>query len=241
MSLIDGRRGGLVLAAAAVVGAIVLVLGLLGQDPEPPELPAAGVGALETEAPRPDRPTDSSRNGAGGEQARGSGVPEVEPADDKPLPASEPVSIEIPAIGVESEVFRIGLAPDGSLAVPQPGPRLDLAAWFENSPTPGQPGPSIIEGHVATAEGGPSVFFELADLRPGDEIKVRREDDRVVTFTVRALREFDKDEFPTRLVYGGDLGTPSLRLITCSNFDPATGSHEGNLIVFSELTDVSRA
>lgn len=232
MSLIDGRRGGLLLASAAVVGASLVGVGLAGQDPEPPQAPRS-VGSLEPPTPAPDGPTGA-----------GSGAPQdfgVEPADEQPLGRSQPVSISIPAIDVASEVFSIGLADDGSLAVPQPGPRLDLAAWFEGSPTPGQPGPSIIEGHVATAESGPSVFFELGALRPGDEIEVAREDGSVVTFTVTALRRFDKDEFPTRLVYGGDLGTPSLRLITCSDFDPETRTHQGNLIVFSELTDVRRA
>jgi hypothetical protein len=28
------------------------------------------------------------------------------------------------------------------------GPDLDHAAWFTTSPTPGQPGPAVIEGHV---------------------------------------------------------------------------------------------
>ncbi len=142
---------------------------------------------------------------------------------------------------MRSEVFQIGKAPDGTLAVPQPGPNLDKAAWFENSPTPGQPGPSVIEGHVATERGGPSIFFDLARLRPGDEIRVERKDGKTVVFEVTGLREFPKDEFPTKLIYGGDLGKPTLRLITCSNFDPSIGHHTANLVVFSKLTKVSQA
>jgi sortase (surface protein transpeptidase) len=150
------------------------------------------------------------------------------------------VSITIPRIGVKSEVFPIGLTPDGALAVPQPGPNLDKAAWFENSPTPGQPGPSIVEGHVDT-ESGPSVFFRLGELRPGDTVQVRRQDGSRLTFTVHGVRNFKKTAFPTRLVYGGaDLSTPQLRLITCSDFDRTTGRHLGNQIVFTHLTRVQR-
>lgn len=148
------------------------------------------------------------------------------------------MSISIPAIGVKSEVFPIGLADDGTLAVPQPGPRLDKAAWFENSPTPGQPGPSIIEGHVDSPE-GPSVFFKLGDVRPGDRILVTRADRSRLQFTVDAVRDFAKSEFPTELVYGAkDLSVPSLRLITCSDFDSGTRHHVGNEIVFAHLTKV---
>lgn len=235
MSLSDGRRGGLALASAAAAGAVIL--GIVTQQPDAPAAPG-DVGSIASDSAGPNEaPVAPHRSRSDEGRARY----DVEAAAEQPLGRSRPVSISIPSIDVRSDVFEIGLAEDGSLAVPQPGPRLDLAAWFDGSPTPGQPGPAIIEGHVATEQRGPSVFFELGALRPGDEITVRRADDRVVTFTVRALRTFDKDEFPTRLVYGGDLSTPQLRLITCSDFNPESGDHEGNLVVFSELTDVSEA
>jgi len=106
--------------------------------------------------------------------------------------------------------------------------------------TPGQTGPSVIEGHVDTVD-GPSVFFNLGDLRPDDTIKVTRADDKVAIFTVDAVRAYEsKAEFPTTAVYGGDLSTPTLRLITCSNFDDSIGHYLGNTVVFAHLTDVRR-
>jgi sortase (surface protein transpeptidase) len=223
------RRAGLwfLVAVAGCLGAVLVVVAVASQDPSPPRLEGP-VGTLE-----PSRPTGTS-----GPSERTSPPPEVGPAEGSPLGPSRPLTIEIPAIGVRSDVLPIGKTRDGSLAVPQPGPNLDKAAWFENSPTPGQPGPSVIEGHVSTDEGGPSVFFDLAELRPGDRVRVEREDGVTVLFTVRALREFAKDSFPTRLVYGGDLSEPGLRLITCSSFDPSVGNHTANLVVFAELTRV---
>ncbi|MDP3892660.1 sortase [Nocardioides sp.] len=209
------------LAAAAVGLALVLVAVLTRHDPAP-----------DLDGPVGTLPDASSS------QAPKAAVPDVEPAKQVPLGPSEPIEIEIPAIGVESDVFAIGKTADGALAVPQPGPNLDKAAWFENSPTPGQPGPAIIEGHVATEESGPSIFYDLADLRPGDDVRVARQDGTVAVFTVDALREFDKSAFPTQLVYGGDLSQPTLRLITCSGFDPSVGRHTGNLVVFASLDRV---
>jgi sortase (surface protein transpeptidase) len=158
-----------------------------------------------------------------------------------PLGASRPVTITIPSIGVHSQVLPIGLANDGTLAVPQPGPDLNKAAWFKNSPAPGQPGPSVIEGHVDSTS-GPSVFFELGKLRPGRRIEVTRADGVVAVFTVNAVRDYPKSAFPTRLVYGSkNLGRAELRLITCSDFDTAIGHHTGNEVVFAHLTATHRA
>lgn len=210
--------------AGGVLGLVLVVAGLVTQRPDAAVLERP-IGALD----------ESSRSA--GTTPR----PDVRPARRTPLGPSEPVSISIPAIDVGSDVFAIGKADDGTLAVPQPGPDLDKAAWFENSPTPGQPGPSIIEGHVATAQNGPSIFYDLADLRPGDTVRVDRADGTTAVFEVTALREFAKDEFPTELVYGGDLSEPSLRLITCSSFDPSVGTHTGNLIVFTTLSKVIKA
>lgn len=234
MTRFGGRRG-VVLALTAALGLVLILVGVLGQRTEQPAhgRDRGSLAAPESADPPPRPSTRDS-------------PPRTDPSDTadpaaQPLGPSTPVSISVPSIGVSSEVIQLGTTPQGTLAVPQPGPDLDKAAWFENSPTPGQPGPSVIEGHVATEQNGPSIFFDLAEVQIGDEVVVQREDGRDVVFTVHATREFDKDSFPTRLVYGGELSTPTLRLITCSSFDPDVGHHTGNLVVFARLTDVRPA
>jgi sortase (surface protein transpeptidase) len=217
-----GRRSGLTFAAVAVAAALVLLVIVIRAQLSAPEPQPAG---------RVDLPAPASS----GQHRAHSSAQETT----TPLGPSTPVHLRIPSIGVDTSVFPIGLAPDGTLAVPQPGPRLNTAAWFENSPTPGQPGPSIIEGHVDSVE-GPSVFLRLGDIAPGDRIVVDRADGRTLTFEVNAVRDFLKAEFPTQLVYGGDqLSQPSLRLITCSDFDTASRHHLGNEVVFAHLVHAS--
>ena len=88
---------------------------------------------------------------------------------------------------------------------------------------------------------GPSVFFDLGKLRPGNKITVTRTDGIAVMFTVNAVRDFKKDSFPTDIVYGAkDLGRPQLRVITCSDFDPSIRHHVGNTVVFAHLTATHR-
>jgi sortase (surface protein transpeptidase) len=234
MRVIGGRRGGLTLLAlvAAVAGVVLVVVALSAQRSAPTARPAGRIESPTSTTGSPSAPARSSASPS----RQPAGAAETGPA---PLGASRPVQISIPSIGVRSTVLPIGLADDGSLAVPQPGPDLDKAAWFEKSPTPGQPGPSIIEGHV-DSEKGPSVFFELGKLHPGSRIEVTRRDGVLVTFTVNAVRDYQKDRFPTDVVYGGDLSHPQLRLITCSDFDTTIRHHVGNTVIFAHLTATHR-
>jgi sortase (surface protein transpeptidase) len=226
-----GRRGVLTLLAltAVVAGLVLVVVTVLAQQSAP--RPPRAVGRIEAPSPSPSAVPSSPSQAPSAAASEG--------PTSTPLGPSRPVRIRIPAIGVDSKVVRLGLADDGTLAVPQPGPDLNHAAWFENSPTPGQPGPAIIEGHV-DSEQGPSVFFRLGDVRPGDRIRVTRKDGVTVVFTVNAVRDFKKKSFPTSVVYGGDLSTPQLRLITCSDFDRSIRHHVGNEVVFAHLTRTRR-
>jgi sortase (surface protein transpeptidase) len=129
-------------------------------------------------------------------------------------------------------VTSVGLNPDRTMEVPAKGPLYDVAAWYRYSVTPGQQGPSVIIGHIDSAENGPSVFFRLGALAPGDIVAVIRDDGRMVPFTVYATRSFAKDGFPSAEVYAGTPG-PELRLITCSgSFDASTRNYQDNTVVF---------
>lgn len=152
------------------------------------------------------------------------------------LPRSAPVAIDVPAIGVASGVQDLGLASTGTIAVPQPGPRYGEAAWYDESPTPGEVGPSIIEGHIDSVATGPSVFFRLGALAPGDNVDVTLADGTVAVFTVTGVRQYPKAAFPTSVVYG-NTDFAALRLITCGGaFDDTTGHYLANTVVFAALT-----
>ncbi|MFJ8731273.1 class F sortase [Streptomyces bauhiniae] len=143
---------------------------------------------------------------------------------------SVPVRLRIPGIGVDTPVMRLGLAQDGSVQVP-PITAHDQAGWYQNSPTPGRTGPSVILGHVTVGPYGDGVFRRLDRLRRGDEISVRLENGTSAEFTVTSVRTVAKAEFPTEAVYG-DVDRPELRLITCGG--PRTGDgYLDNVIVFA--------
>jgi sortase (surface protein transpeptidase) len=139
--------------------------------------------------------------------------------------------LEVPAIGVDSELMALGLQDDGSLEVPPAG---FPAGWFTGAPMPGDVGPAVMAGHVDW-DGSPGVFYDLRSLQPGDEITVTRADRTAVVFEVVSVDQFAKDAFPTDAVYG-DLDHAGLRLISCGgSFDHAERSYEDNIVVFADL------
>ncbi|MBG0567733.1 class F sortase [Actinoplanes aureus] len=151
------------------------------------------------------------------------------------LEPSRPERLEIPSIGVSASVLEVGRADDGSVGVP-PLKRHDEAGWFDGGPTPGQFGPALIVGHADTRT-GPSVFHDLDELKPGEEIEVARADGSVAVFEVNSVETFDKDRLPVDRVYA-DYSRPSLRLLTCGG--EWLGGREGyadNIIVFASLID----
>jgi sortase (surface protein transpeptidase) len=151
------------------------------------------------------------------------------------LPRSQPVSVDIPAIGVTSKLLHLGDAPDGTMAVPDLDTSASEAAWYKYSATPGQIGPSVIEGHVDSYH-GPAVFFRLGALRPGDTVDVRLADGTTAIFRVTGVRQYLKSNYPAKDIYG-KTNYAALRLITCGGaFDYATGHYLSSIIVYASLT-----
>ncbi len=202
-------------ARLAGVAAVLLIVGGAA---------AFGVAALsQVHAPQPGQGAAGSTVGARGPR----------------LPRSEPVAVSIPAIGVRSSLLHLGLNQDGTIAVPSVYNRPMEAAWYKYSVTPGEIGSSVIEGHVDTLK-GPAVFFRLGALRPGNSIDVTLADGVTAVFRVTGVREYAKDDFPTRTIYGGSRYA-ALHLITCGGaFDFNTGHYLSSTVVFATLVSSRR-
>ena len=153
------------------------------------------------------------------------------------LDRSLPVRLDIPEVSIHTNLLRLGLNPDDTLEVPW---KPLLAGWFTSSPTPGELGPSIIAGHVDSAETGPAVFYRLGELAPGDRVYVTRSDGTVATFAVDAVRAYAKDDFPTETVYG-NTNRADLRLITCGDWNSEIQHSVGNPVIFASLVGVRGA
>ncbi|MEU0528373.1 class F sortase [Streptomyces niveus] len=140
-----------------------------------------------------------------------------------------PTRIRIPAIGLDQKLVKLRVQQDGRLSVPKDPARV---GWWSDGPRLGDPGAVVVVGHVDSTI-GPGAFHGLSSLRPGDKVALRRTDGEDVAFTVRALRQYQKDALPDRQVYA-TTGPPALRLITCGGtFDPRHGGYRDNLVVYA--------
>ena len=205
-------------AVLATVGAVLVAIVVVqhGRPPEPPLTTSALAGVS----------ADAGVRGA---------TTVVGPV----LAASVPVAIEIPVIKVRSAVQLLGQTASGELAVPVAGSRYDEVGWYRYSPTPGSLGPAVMVGHVDSAAHGPSIFWRLGGLRPGDEIDVTRADGTVAIFAVERVARYVKTAFPTQLVYG-NTEDAALRLLTCGG--PIVGGHyRDNVVVLAHLVKVAQA
>ncbi|MHA7276108.1 class F sortase [Arthrobacter sp. Hz1] len=221
----NGRRRGFAVSAATAL----LILTACGTESSPESTgiaapPSSSSAPAPTSAPAPS-PTPSE------EPAPTSAAPAPElPAV---LEASAPVSFNIPTIDAQSDLLHLGLRENGSLEVPPDGPGAP-ASWYNQSPTSGERGPSVLLGHVNATDGGPGVFADLRALQSGDEINVVREDGSTAVFAVDRGEQYEKDNFPTLEVYG-NTDAAELRLITCDGYNPDTGEFDDNYVVYATL------
>lgn len=219
--------------AAALLAAIGCALfGLALATPSGPPLPPRALGKIPAANVRPGRsgPTlDRAAHTVGADKTppAASGLRPIVGA----LPASLPLAVSIPALGVSSNLLRLGLQSNGTVQVPD---TFHEAGWYDLGVSPGSIGPAVILGHVDSYL-GPGIFFRLGYLRPGDLVDVSRADGITAVFQVRAVRVYPKSAFPTAAVYG-PLAYPGLRLITCGGpFDYSVRSYVDNIVVFAAL------
>ena len=187
------RKGALIAVAVLIAGggtAIGVALGSQQHAPQPGQAAAGSTGPPTPGATGGKPPASSLPLPWSGETAQ-----QLEAVEGPTLPRSAPETLTVAAVGISSKLLHLGLARDGTMQVPPLFGQPSEAGWYEYSPTPGQIGPSIIIGHIDTHT-GPSVFYRLGAIRPGDEVDVGLADGTTAVFRVTGVRQYSKAEFP---------------------------------------------
>jgi hypothetical protein len=156
-------------------------------------------------------------------------------------PVPEPITLQIPTIGLDGEILGVGMtakevmdAPGGSADAPA----WQQAFWYRGSAVPGETSTALIAGHVNDPLGRPGVFARLDELGPGDQVTVH--DSRTgsdVRFAVTSAQSYTlaeaADPAVLRTMYGAgpvdgrwpiasEDGLAHLVLVTCA------GTYRGN-------------
>ncbi len=172
---------------------------------------------------------DSRRSQVTAALAADAGQGPVVPLRKRTIRRAAPVNVSIDRLGISSTLVDLRIKTDGALQVPADYQKV---GWYVGSAHPGDPGPTVLVGHVDSFR-GPAIFHRLRELRPGDVITVGRADRSRARFVVQRVLQVPKNKFPTQLVYVGD-GRPSLRLVTCGGtFDRKSGHYLDNTVVLA--------
>ncbi|UQT58361.1 class F sortase [Streptomyces durmitorensis] len=158
----------------------------------------------------------------------------------KPLGAAKPQRVDVPSLKVRAPVVVRGLDQDGAID-PPPFEEAGSVGWYGGGTRPGAAGTSLFVGHVDT-ETRPAVFYDLSAMRPGEKVRVARDDGSVAEFTVDDVQVLSRDRFDAKKAYGPhEEGRAELRLITCGGtFDRASKTYSANVVVSAYLTGVGR-
>jgi sortase A len=143
----------------------------------------------------------------------------------------KPAILQIPKLGVETQIEEVGKDEDGKMASPG---NTENAGWYALGERPGETGSAVVAGHYDD-EDGPSIFFRLGELTRGDIIRILGTDGKTYEFEVFAVERYKDEYFPIDHVFSLQTGK-YLNLITCDGwFSPQEQDYSERLVVFSKL------
>jgi LPXTG-site transpeptidase (sortase) family protein len=139
--------------------------------------------------------------------------------------------LKIPKINVDAAIESVGLTSDGAMDAPK---ERTGVAWFNLGSRPGENGSAVIAGHYGWKNGEASVFDNLYKLRKGDTLYIEDEEGVIISFVVREMRTYDKDEDASDVFSSLD-GKSHLNLITCEGvWDKVFKTYSKRLVVFTD-------
>ena len=143
------------------------------------------------------------------------------------LPDRPATRILIPAIDVDAPVVVIPIR-NGTWDVEQ---ITHEVGHLQGTASPGDSSNVVMAGHITLTAGGYGPFRGLAQLQPGDEVRVYVGDQEVYFYTVDSVKTVGATDvgvtYPTT--------EPILTLITCVNWDPVQGRYNDRLVVVAHL------
>ena len=152
----------------------------------------------------------------------------VEESTVAPTPADMPRSIDLPTIQASGFIQKVGVDQANAVAVPT---NIFLTGWYINSVKPGEPGVSLIDGHVQGVykEG---IFKKLAKLQKNDVFHVLYGDGSRRSFTVQSVTDYSVEEASAKMLEPVANIERQLNLITCAGaYNKQTSQYEKRTLV----------
>ena len=146
-------------------------------------------------------------------------------------PTAPPESIQAADAQISASIVELGVSDDGQMEAPS---TPDVVGWYRMSARPGEPGNSVMAGHVDWGK-STAVFWGLHELRQGDKIQVRGTDGNVHSYAVEWNQVFPWEAAPMDQLVGPTEDSV-LTLITCDGvFDTLSREYSDRRVVRARL------
>jgi len=146
--------------------------------------------------------------------------------------ADLPRYLQIPKLGVNARVMQVGVDSSGALGTPN---NVYDTAWYTGSAKPGQPGATLIDGHVSswTTHG---VFYGLNKLKAGDQLQIEKGDGSILNYKVVKTQTYQANNVDMQAAITPiTAGKSGLNLISCTgHVIKGTSQFDQRVIVFAE-------
>lgn len=143
-----------------------------------------------------------------------------------------PRYIQISKLKVNTRVLQVNANSNGELGTPS---NVHDAAWYTGSAKPGQPGATLIDGHVSSWK-TLGVFYNIKKLLAGDTIDIVRGDNSVIHYRVVKTQVYDASHVDMQAAMNPITpGKSGLNLISCTGkVKPGTSEFNQRIVVFAE-------
>lgn len=191
---------------------------------------AFGVWAFWQQYQTTHNPTPAIR---GGTVTHSTDEPDETPIKECPEAAADmPRKIELPSLDKSGCIQPVGIDQDEKIAVPT---NIHVVGWFVDSPKPGDPGVSIIDGHVQ-GRYSEAIFKHLGMLEEGDMVRVEFGDKSERQFKVATTNQYSAEQTATEQFKQLANIDKQLTLITCGGtFNRDTEQYDKRIVVRAEL------
>ena len=163
-------------------------------------------------------------------------LPQV-PVRDATAPAGPrepaPVRLVVASLDIDMEVVPVGVADDGTMAIP---PDAYEAGWYRFGPGPGSPGHTVLAAHVDSRRSGVGPFARLRDVDEGARVVVTSAEGATHRYRVTSVRKVPKNEAPVASWFAR-AGHERLVLVTCGGaWQADIGHYADNVVVTADPT-----
>ena len=173
------------------------------------------------------------------------GPPDAGRGFDRPMPAPAfvagvpgdwPVSLRIPAVGIDTNVESLVPLANGVMDVPY---SVGDAGWLRTGVAPGAPGNAVMTGHLDGSAGQLGAFWTLNRLRQGDTILITTEAGAELRFAVLRVGQYDRHAVPLVALFGPSRDA-NLNLVTCAGpYLRSQRSYRDRLVIYTRLVSMT--